>query len=137
MVMDRAELRALDSWIAENFFNRKRPIYTHEPHIDPIEDGVWVCAPTYSHHDNCEWLPWRFTTDASACSVVRREMEHRGWSWTCECELIPSLDSLEPRYTFEIIMSEDCFGDPIDSVIEYGESENLACCLAVKAALGG
>lgn len=56
--------------IAIELFGEDKPIKTHMPHINVIQEGVWVCHPDYWEGDECQWEPLRFNWDMRAAKMM-------------------------------------------------------------------
>lgn len=73
-----------------------------------------------------------FTTDPNEFATVKREIERRGWSWGSACYALTR--HVESRYFFWITDDSDNMKSRLISEAR-AESEELAGCLALKAAL--
>lgn len=114
----------LDDWIAEKFMGWK-----------PLDFGdLQIIGWEMKDGKVMTWEPTSFgsfkpSADPAAFALVKREIERRGWNWSSHSYPILK-QSGKPSYFFEIC--NDNFSLAIES---WGETEELAGCLAVKAAI--
>jgi len=116
MKMTDEEFRKLDAWIAEHGFgicvkyDRDGEPYNAD---GIIGDQIISWVHPYSRH------PMAFT-------LIQREIERRGWDWGIGYH---KSRPRAKRYDFLIYMDDEQLGH------EYAETEELAGCLAFKAAI--
>lgn len=112
--MTDSDLRELDGWIAEKFMGWQRD-----------QSGGWFMTSGRPSSD----VP-RYSTNSSAFSLVKREIERRGWDW-----LVEYAREAWPTFGFYVYTNPKRGAE--HTWIGKADSEELAGCLAVKAAVEG
>lgn len=125
--MTDSDLRELDGWIAEHLFKGERiSICYADDHS--MDDFSW-CYDCRKLVDDAEQVARRFSSNPTAFSLVKREMERRGWDW----ELLSS-GGVPPEKRFRFVVALKVHSR-VSIKIGEAASEELAGCLAVKAAV--
>lgn len=138
-VMTDIELRELDCWIAEHFMGWRRlnPEDSKAPSWDVLPKPGEIEAYPYARAVTWESTSFSDAFQPSSLSaafaLVKREIERRGWEWNSKYSCEEAL--LSTPHIFTIYAS--AFDDTgfRRSLIKSAITEELAGCLAVKAAV--
>ena len=92
----------LNELVALKVFGQPRPMYVHEPHIEPIWNGHWVCSPDYDEGDVCNWKARDFSGDiAAAWQVVEKMVGSHYCDWTLDMTWYDG-----PNYTMRFLHAD-------------------------------
>lgn len=123
--MTASELRELDAWIEEHLFGREVVVLERED------------LPTiykFKLELEYEYVPVHaYSTSVVAFALVKREIERRGWEWACAYER--PTEHLKSAYTFTVYVIREPETNAPTCYDKLAASEELAGCLAVKAAV--
>ena len=121
--MNKRKIRELDAWIAEHAFGVE---------VARDANGAPYHAAGVLYGTVVAWIP-HYTRDPEAFSLVKREIERRGWSWMATGSVGSSHFAIWDHV-------RDSGSTPAGHAPEMGwgsgNTEELAGCLAFKAALG-